>query len=502
MVPGRAERPIIRWPEVGGLLAAGLFLELSLRTGLANVAAVLAVLTISATLLTTGRLVRPSARYLVLGAAVLAPWLTIRSSAGLTTVTIMAISALLALAAGLSRSGSLTDMKALALLNHLIAQSIEWIYGLAMTRRLLAPEGASRPWLAVSRGFAVASPILLVFTILLSAADRTFAGFFVSDLWSSSLGHVLLAVALAVLMLGLMSRAAHETAPYGRGGLAISLGSVEVKMVLGGVAGLFAAFVATQVVVALAGGYVLNAENLSQAEHARRGFFQLLWVAALALALLGVIRSIRPDGRVVEDDDQSSADADDKAGGDGFKPLAIMVLGLTLVITAISIQRLAQYVDAFGYTPLRLWSLVASVWIGVILIADIVSIAGVGRGRSWFPSFLIVSAAVFVFVMNVVNPDAFVASRNLTNPVASIAVDTGSLARLSDDAIPAAIEHLDELDAESAVLFRARLCSRPSPLTGYGILGVNFAERNAEQLLDLLCNTSIDLAVDGSVVGP
>jgi len=476
------------WRELGGLLLAGLFLELSLRTELANVAAVLAVATVAAVLLRSGRLVQRSARWLVGGALALAPWLMIRASGGLTAVTILAIAALLALATGLSLNGSVTDLKARALLNHLFAQSIEWFHGLEMTHRLLAPAGANRPWVALIRGAAVSLPILLIFGALLTSADRTFAGLLEIDGGWTLFDHIATTTVLAVVLLGLTSRAAHETPPLETGNIKKPLGSIEVHIVLGGVAVLFAAFVTTQVVVAFTGEHLAETGDLTRSAFARRGFFQLLWVAALALALLGVIRSIRPGGSAVRAADESVDELDGGVPGrDHFRPLAVVVLLLTLVMTGISIQRLVQYIDVFGYTPLRLWSLVASVWIGVVIVAYIASISGLSRGRSWFPGFIIISAAVFVFAMNVVNPDAMVARENLTSRTGS-QVDTFALASLSDDAIPAAIEHLGQLDDESAGEFIAELCRRGDLESPYGVLGLNFSKRNADGLLEALCS--------------
>ncbi len=475
----RPEKPVTTWAEVAGLLAAGLLLELGFRAGAANLAAALSVLTLAGVLLSGSRLEQRTAKWLVIGAASLSPWLAVRASASLTTLTFLASASLLALATGLSKTGSLTDLKARSVLNHLMSPSIEWGYGLQMSNRLIAPSFQGRPLRAVWRGLLVASPIVVLFALLLSSADQVFSNLLVVDRLPALTGHALAAMALAVLFMGLTSRAAHKTEPYLAGPLSRPLGSVEVHVILGSVAVLFAAFVATQVVVALGGDHVFEAENLTQAQFARRGFFQLLWVAALVIALLGVIRSIRAGGSASEPNSVQE-------GRDLFKQLAVVVLALTLVITAISIQRLLQYVDTFGYTPLRLWSLVAAVWIGVIILADIASIAGLGGTRSWFPGFFILSAAVFVFALNLVNPDAQVAEYNTTNR-SQTTVDTSALAELSDDAIPAAIDYLDQLSPTSYIEFRGQLCQRSDLSAGYGVFGANVAKRRADTLLDAVC---------------
>ena len=59
-------------------------------------------------------------------------------------------------------------------------------------------------------------------------------------------------------------------------------------MPLGVLDALFLAFVAVQATVLFGGhAHVLETEGLTYAEYARQGFWQLLWVSALTLLVLG-----------------------------------------------------------------------------------------------------------------------------------------------------------------------------------------------------------------------
>ncbi len=507
LLPERADRPSIEWGEVVGLLGVGMLFEISARSGFHDLAAALGVGGLVALVLAARRLRQRGAIALALGAAALAPWLVLRSSAPLTAATLVAIAALLALAAGLSADGVLTNLRTRAIIAHVVAQSVEWIYGLSMVRRLASVSSQGRPVRAVARGAVVGLPIVGLFAVLLASADEVFASvLWIEDL-SSLVGHALAMIAFAIVLLGLVSRAAHTTPPFEHGGIERPLGSVEVNVVLGGVAVLFAAFVATQITVALGGvDHVLETENLTRAEHARQGFFQLLWVAALSIGLLSVMRAIRPGGSAILDGGGSTGTAADVASGTGtsadpgfqsdrFGALAIGILMLTLVITGVSIQRLVHYVDAFGFTPLRLWALAAAVWIGMVIVADMLSIAGVFGRRSWFPGFVVVSAAVFVLAMNLLNPDAFVARHNLTTRL-DTPVDTRAIASLSDDAVPTMIEHLERLDDDARTSLTEHLCGRPPLEPAYGVLGRNRAEERADSLLDELCVSRGSVALD------
>ena len=473
LLPERDEDPALRWRELALLLVAGYLFNISMRAGLDNIAVVLVVVVLAATLLFGGRVDRRLPQLLVLAGLALSPWLYFRSSTGLTVVTIAAIAGLFMLAVGLSREGDLFDLRARAIAAHGLSHLVEWAYGLSMLKRLLHRNAGGRNFGAIARGASLAVPVVAIFALLLASADEVFASVLLVDNTASLVGHVVASLALAVGFLGLVSRAAYRTSPYEKGPKRV-LSSVEVNVVLGSLAALFAAFVGTQIVVALGGvDHVLETEGLTRAQHARSGFFQLLWVAALTLALLGAIRATR------------SKDVD--AGVDRFRPLALVILGLTLVITAISIQRLLLYVEAFGLTPLRFWSLATAGWIGALIVGYALSTLGVGDRRSWFPAFLVISAACFVLALNVLNPDAFVVRHNLTNPPAERSIDTEAIATLSDDAVQEALDNLNRIPPESQLALSEQLCRRPDLEARFGLLGANRAERSADSLLDNFC---------------
>ncbi|MGI9606316.1 MAG: DUF4153 domain-containing protein [Acidimicrobiales bacterium] len=489
LVADRGETPIVSGVELAGLIAAGVLLEVSMRSGLDNVAATAGVLLFVVVMVLARRLEQVQARTLVLGAAALAPWLMIRSSAGLTAATITAILLLFILAAGISRVGDLTNLRTRVLALHLLSQSFEWIYGLRMVRRFARRSSGSTQWGALVRGIAIAAPVVLTFGILLASADDVFAQLLQVGNGPSLFGHVVLALLVSIGLLGIVSRAAHRTDGPVASGFSRSLSAIEVRVVLGSVAALFSAFVATQVTIALGGAKtVLETEGLTQAEHARQGFFQLLWVAALSLALIGVIRAVRRGGSAIAATSEGEGSKTGSSGADGFTVLAVIVLLLTLVITAVSIQRLVHYVDAFGLTPLRLWSLASAGGIGVVIGAYVLSVVGVRSDRAWFPGFLVAFGAIFVFGMNVANPDALVADYNLNNP-GEVPVDTLKLASLSDDAIPAAYQSLSQLDGDAQTVFRAELCRRFDHEPMFGFLGFNAAEYRADDLLDKACGS-------------
>src|SRR5918998_2555757 len=107
----------------------------------------------------------------------------------------------------------------------------------------------------------------------------------------------------------------------------VSLGIVEVGVVLGLLDLLFITFVAIQVRYLFGGaGHVAGTARLTYAEYARHGFFELATVTALALPLLLLAHWLfRPDNRTHEV---------------LFKALACTMVALLFVIVASALQRM------------------------------------------------------------------------------------------------------------------------------------------------------------------
>src|SRR5207249_11916532 len=124
------------------------------------------------------------------------------------------------------------------------------------------------------------------------AADAVFQGL-VSDalhvgnpLTHAAIGAVCAWVAVGVLR-SVVVPAEAGPEPFAPGRSRPSLGIVETCVVLGVLDALFAAFVAVQFRAAFGGAaYVERTTSLTYAAYARRGFFELVVVAALALPLL------------------------------------------------------------------------------------------------------------------------------------------------------------------------------------------------------------------------
>ncbi len=466
------------------LVAAAFFANLALRTSVATAAASIAVVGVVSMLVAGGRTLQRDAKILLACAVFLAPWLAIRSNAALTTVTFLAIFGLLTLACGLSLHGSLFDSRVRNFARHIGSLIYEWADGLTMVKRLASGAKANARGASLIRGALVAVPVLVVFGLLLASADDVFARFLLIGDLPAVLGHIITTFIVAVTFLALLSRRAHETKADENPTSFRFLGPIEINLILGSLAVLFAAFVGTQVLVALGGAdHILETEGLTQADHARRGFFQLVWVAGLSMGLVGILRSVR---RSREDLEELAGDDSRAIPKDRFVFLASATLMLTIAIAAVSIQRLLLYIGTFGLTPLRLWALIGAGAIGVAVLVYIISIRGFRAETDWFPGVAVLLIVALVFGLNVVNPDARVASYNLDR---ASSVDGELLISLSPDATTTIIDNIDNARAVEGWL-ATRLCDTPQRSTTFGLLEFNFAESSSDRALDQFCTNT------------
>src|SRR5215203_4923767 len=292
------------------------------------------------------------------------------------------------------------------------------------------------PALAVSRGILLAVPLLLLFGTLLVAADAIFErlilevfGFDLAEVFS----HLLLVTFFAwitagVLWAGLMARVVENLAvPRPR---VLSLGIVEVGMVLGLLDLMFLTFVVIQLRYLFGGaGRVTTAAGLSYAEYARHGFFELVTVTALALPLLLIAHwLLRTENRTHEI---------------LFKALAGIMVGLLFVVVASALQRMYLYQQEFGLTELRLYTTIFMAWISAVLLWFVLTVLRARPERFAYGALLAGFAAIFA--INTMSPDALIASTNIDRMEEGKRFDAYYLTTLSADAVPVLVETLPEI---------------------------------------------------------
>jgi hypothetical protein len=279
---------------------------------------------------------------------------------------------------------------------------------------------------AAARGFGIALPLLFVFGGLFAAADAVFEGFArnLFDVEDLSV-HVIVIVLGAWIACGvvhhLLTRRAPVTVPVQK-----RLGAVEVGVVLGLLNLLFLVFVLVQLRYLFGGNdHVLETTGLTYSEYARRGFFELVAVAALAVPLVLLGDSLARPRRL-------------------FRGLTVVLVALLAVIMVSAVERMRLYTDAYGLTQLRLYTLAFLFWLAVVVVWMLATVLR-DRHSLFMPGALVAGLAA-VAVLNALNPDALIARTNIDRHLEGRQpLDTYYLGDLSADATPTILSHLDDV---------------------------------------------------------
>jgi hypothetical protein len=434
------------------VLVLALLFDLAAHQDVATVGTTVLAAAAMLALLATGRIRTRQALVLGLAAVVVAVFLSLRTSPWLVVADSVAVLALVAATASYAAGGWPGALTATAIVSRagrlLVSCALAPAYALACAAALLPARDAERRrrLVAVARGVGIALPVVVVLALLLASADAVFASLFaLTDDLGSVAGHVAL-VGLGVMVASaLFVEASAPEVPDGEP-LGSLVGPTEAAVVLGSVAALYGAFAVVQVVTLRGGAtHVMETAGLTYADYARQGFFQLLAVAVLTVAVVAGVRAWTRPGtrrqRIV------------------LAAIAEVVLALALVIVFVAVRRLDLYEDAFGSTMLRLASTWSAWWLGVVLVIIGIATAGVGGRRRWLAGAVVASALVALVAWNVVNPEALVVERNLgAGRVDEREVDADYLWRLSDDAIPALAASLPDLEPSLRPAVVERIC--------------------------------------------
>lgn len=280
-----------------------------------------------------------------------------------------------------------------------------------------------RKTVAVLLGLALALPPLLVFGGLFMGADAVFRSLVVRFLGAVP-SHVLL-IAFITYCVGGFLRGLVFSKELNLGTskrlLPVSLGAIEMSVMLGILDLLFLAFVAVQVRYFFGGSALVQATTgLTYAEYARRGFFELVTVAALVLPFLLVAHwLLRPD---------------DAHGQRLFRWFAGMHVVLLFVIMASALQRMRLYQAEYGMSEQRLYPTAFMGWLIVVFVWFCLTVF---RGqRDHFAFGAMVAGFLLIAVLHLLNPDALIARTNLARARAGRIFDARYASNLSADAVP------------------------------------------------------------------
>ncbi len=309
----------------------------------------------------------------------------------------------------------------------IVASVIAWplsaLRGLPLldrTIRVIARQGSA--W-SVLRTGAVSLVLLLVFGGLLASADAvlgSWASALVPDISDMAVFRGFVLVFFAGVTLAGLYLAINPPLVDGVR-LAARIPEREWQVPLGVVIAIFLAFIAAQGAAFLGGhDYVLRTAGVTYAESARQGFGQLTVATALVLVLIGGVRAL---GRTRTARDRRVMQA-----------MSAILCLLTLLVVASALRRMALYQEAYGYTTLRVNADLFEIWLGLVVLAVLVSLFTPTRG--WVGRVVLVTAAALTIVGTVGNTSAQVAEHNIERWQETGKLDTYYLSNLPDDAVP------------------------------------------------------------------
>jgi hypothetical protein len=377
-----------------------------------------------------------------------------RDSPGLAAFNFLATLAAIFLVTARKRPGDLLHM---TFIDHFHQSLIQMIhlsvgFGFFLLRDLRGEYGdgevkrtrRGRVWL----GIALAVPVLLLFGSLLTSADANFE-YLITDVLRieivNLLGHAAL-IALLSWTVGGWLRGRFTATEFSFSPMLlprpVSLGVTEIAILLGSLDVLFGTFVVIQIPNFFGGhAAVLGTPSLTYAQYARRGFFELIAVAALSIPLLvttdWLFHAERSRERRL------------------VRALSIVMIALIGVMLASAMHRLSLYMEAYGLTASRVNAAAILIWITLTLL---LFCATVLRGkRNLLPYAMAVSGYVVLMGMNAVNPDALVARVNLTRMVNDRKFDPQYTFRLSADAVPVFLEAIPTMEVSQRSALAERL---------------------------------------------
>lgn len=183
----------------------------------------------------------------------------------------------------------------------------------------------------------------------------------------------------------------------------------------------FAALLVAQATVVFGGhDYLRRTTGLTYAEYVHQGFGQLTVATALTLGVIWAAARKAP-----------LATPSDRLWLRGS--LGLLCLQ-TLVVVASALHRMHVYQEAYGFTRLRLLVDVFEGWLGLLVLA--VMGGGVLLRARWLPRFALLSGVVALLGLAALNPDAWIAERNLDRFAETGRADWSYLRGLSEDAVP------------------------------------------------------------------
>ena len=345
-----------------------------------------------------------------------------------------------------------------------IMTSTKAFFGLTLFGDLSLPERLPTRTKSILLGVLILLPLLAVFLALFASADplfnsyvtntvRSVSDFFHIDGPIQALEHILI-IGFCFMGFIMVFAAAYWKESFHASRLSFThFGRTESAVVLTGTAVIFALFLITQGWAMFGGAAALQSLDITYAEYAHSGFYQLIAVAVLVGGLILSLRYLH--GEHV------------RRALLGLHELLIVETMLVLVSAFI---RVNLYIDVYGFTPSRLFAMATIITLALLfslLLANVLQ----KESQAKYINRALVALGVCALVFSLMKPDAFAAQMNLNRALGPLKndIDVGLFADLSKEAVPAierSLRAISTMDASMELTDIGTFCndSRLFPL--------------------------------------
>ncbi len=386
-----------------------------------------------------------------------------RSSPVLETLNVIAVFLCLGLVAFRTTAGNLRLAGSTEYAANAVVSAVQVLVGTVVLvtrhqdwRSITAAERSAR-FAALGRGLAIAAVPVVVFGALFASADIFFRDLLRDALLlgpDSAFSHLMLWALftwLAGSYLWGALLAEREPVPETPRIPWLRFEFIEAGVVFGLIDALFLVFVGVQFRYLFGGAArVESSSTLTYAEYARRGFFELVAVAALVVPFLLFTHWLLPQrhSRLHR----------------FYVSLAAVLVVLVFVVMASALQRMRLYQEAFGFTELRLYTTAFMVWLFVVFAWLTFTVLRGRRDRFAFGVF--VAGLALLVGLNGMNPDAFIVGRNATIAGEDRPFDSDYAVNLGPDSVPSLVARFDKVPSEERCAVARELRRRYLDLDG------------------------------------
>lgn len=303
-------------------------------------------------------------------------------------------------------------------------------------------------------GAALALPPFVLVASLLASSDAVFNSVLdrvVSALSVGSISHVAVVLLLAWPAAGWLRAALGDAIDLPvRDIRSPHLAFTSVAVGLYALIALLTLYLATQARVLFGGAaFLRETQNLTVANYARSGFFQLIVASVVVLGTLVVAEWLMS--------------REDAAGVRRYRAAGTVLIGLVAMLLVSAVTRIGLYVNEFGLSADRTFATAAIVLV-FALLATFGATTLRARTHALGPATLGV-LVTWVAALNVVNPEALVVRVNAARAARGHAFDVAYHATLSADALPALLRAAPALSPADCSALEPALRQRWTPRT-------------------------------------